>query len=66
MIHSNNYLDEENGNTKTFLEEIINNVNDHKNIENDCVITKINNSNIKNKDKRRHLSFREKKNEKFK
>ena len=53
MIHSNNYLDEENGNTKPFLEEIINNVNHHKDIENDCVLTKINNSNIKNKNKHR-------------
>ena len=48
-MHSNNCLDEENRDTKPFLEEIINDLNEHKNIENDCVLTKINNSNIKNK-----------------
>ena len=35
MMHSNNYLDEENKDTKPFLEEITNDVNDHENIEND-------------------------------
>ena len=47
-MHSNSYLDEENGETKLFLEQITDDVNEHKNIENDCVLTKINNSNIKN------------------
>ena len=42
MMHSNNYLDEENGDAKPSLEEIINDLNEHKNIENDCVLTKIN------------------------
>ena len=49
MMHSNNYLDEENKDTKPFLDETTNDVNEHENIENDCVLTKINNSNIKNK-----------------
>ena len=35
MMHSNNYLDEENEDTKPFLEEIITDVNENKNIEND-------------------------------
>ena len=48
MMHSNSYLDEENGETKLFLEEITDDVNERKNIENDCILTKINNSNIKN------------------
>ena len=48
-MHSNNYLDKENRDTKPFLEEIINDLNEHKNIENDCVPTKINNSNIQSK-----------------
>ena len=52
-MHSNNCLDEENRDTKPFLEEIINDLNEHKNIENGCVLTKINNSNIKNKKKLR-------------
>ena len=49
MVYSNNYLDEENKDTKPFLEEITDDVNEHENIENDCVLTNINNSNIKNK-----------------
>ena len=49
MMHTNNYLDEKNGDAKPFLEEIINDLNEHKNIENDCVPTKINNSNIQSK-----------------
>ena len=52
-MHSNNCLDEENRDTKRFLEETINDLNEHKNIENGCVLTKINNSNIKNKKKLR-------------
>ena len=48
-MHSNNYLDKENRDTKPFLEEIINDLNKHKNIENDRVPTKINNSNIQSK-----------------
>ena len=48
-MHSNNYLNEENKDTKPFLEEITNDVNEQENIENDCVLTKINHSNIKNK-----------------
>ena len=48
MMHSNNYWDKENGDTKPFFEEIINDLNEHQNIENDCFLTKINNSNIKN------------------
>ena len=57
MMHSNNYLDEENKDTKPFLEEITNDVNEHENIENHCVLTKINNSNIKNKKTTRKLKF---------
>ena len=57
MRHSNNYLDEENGDTKPSLEEIINDVNEYKNIENDCVLTKINNSNIKSQKTTRKLKF---------
>ena len=57
MMHSNNYLDEENKDTKPFLEEITNDVNEHENIENNCVLTKINNSNIKNKKTTRKLKF---------
>ena len=57
MMHNNNYLDEEKGDTKPFLEEIVNGVNEHKNIENDCVLTKINNSNIRNKKTTRKLKF---------
>ena len=37
-MHSNNYLDKENRDTKPFLEEIINDFNEHKNIENDSNI----------------------------
>ena len=29
MMHNNNYLDEEKGDTKPFLEEIVNGVNEH-------------------------------------
>ena len=47
MMLSTNYIDEENGDIKPFLDEIINDLNEHKNIENDCVLTKLNNSNIK-------------------
>ena len=65
MMHTNNYLDEENGDAKPFLEEIINDLNEHKNIENDCVLTKINKSNIKNKKTTRNVSFRERKNQTF-
>ena len=61
MMHRNNYLEEENGNRKPFLEEISNDFNEHKNIENDCFQRKINNSNIKNK----KTSFRERKNQTF-
>ena len=57
MMHSNNYLDEENGDTKPFLEEIVNDVNEHKNIENDCILTKINYANIKNKKTTRKPKF---------
>ena len=57
MMHSNNYLDEENKDTKPFIEEIINDVNEHENIENDCVLTKIDNSNIKNKKTTRKRKF---------
>ena len=57
MMHINNYLDEENKNTKPFPEEITNDVNEHENIENECVLTKINNSNIKNKKTTRKLKF---------
>ena len=57
MMHSNNYLDEENGDTKSFLEEIVNDVNEHKNIENDCILTKINYANIKNKKTTRKPKF---------
>ena len=57
MMHSNNYLDEENGDIKPFLEEIINNVNEHKTIENDRVLTKINKSNIKNRKTTQKLKF---------
>ena len=57
MMHSNNYLDEENKDIKPFLEEITDDVNEHENIENDCVLTKINNSNIKNKKTARKLKF---------
>ena len=60
-MHSNNYLEEENGDTKPFPEEIINDLNEHKNIENDYVLTKINNS----KKLRENLSFRERKNQTF-
>ena len=60
-VHSNNYLEEENGDTKPFPEEIINDLNEHKNIENDYVLTKINNS----KKLRENLSFRERKNQTF-
>ena len=56
-MYNNNYLDEEKGDTKPFLEEIVNGVNEHKNIENDCVLTKINNSNIRNKKTTRKLKF---------
>lgn len=49
MMHGNNYLDEENGDIKPFLEETINDLNEYKNIGNDCVETKISNSNIRNK-----------------
>ena len=55
MMHSNDYLDEENEDVKPFLEEIINYVNEHENIENDSVLT--NNSNIKNKKTTRKLKF---------
>ena len=61
IVHSNNYLEEENGDTKPFPEEIINDLNEHKNIENDYVLTKINNS----KKLRENLSFRERKNQTF-
>ena len=37
--------------------EIINDVNEHKNIENDCVLTRINKSNIKNKKTTRKLKY---------
>ena len=57
MRHSNNYLDEEKGDTKPSLEEIINDVNEYKNIENDCVLTKINKSNIKSQKTTRKLKF---------
>ena len=57
MMHSNNYLDEENKDTKPFLEEITNDVNEHEDIENRCVLTKINNSNIKNKKTTRKVKF---------
>ena len=57
MMHSNNYLDEENKDTKPFLEEITDDVNEHENIENDCVLTNINNSNIKNKKNTRKFKF---------
>ena len=57
MVYSNNYLDEENKDTKPFLEEITDDVNEHENIENDCVLTNINNSNIKNKKTTRKLKF---------
>ena len=49
MMHSNNYLDEENGDIKPFLEEIINNVNEHKTTENDRVLTKLINLTLKTK-----------------
>ena len=39
MMHSNNYLEKENRDTKPFLEEIINDLNEYKNIENDCLLT---------------------------
>ena len=55
MMHGNDYLDEENEDVKPFLEEIINYVNEHENIENDSVLT--NNSNIKNKKTTRKLKF---------
>ena len=55
--HNKNYLDEEKGDTKPFLEESVNGVNEHKNIENDCVLTKINNSNIRNKKTKRKPKF---------
>ena len=61
MMHSNNCLEEENGDRKPFLEEISNDFSEHKNIENDCFQRKINNSNIKNK----KTSFRERKNQTF-
>ena len=35
MMHSNNYLDEENEDIKPFVEEIITDVNENKNIDND-------------------------------
>ena len=54
-MHGNDYLDEENEDVKPFLEEIINYVNEHENIENDSVLT--NNSNIKNKKTTRKLKF---------
>ena len=37
--------------------EIINDVNEYKNIENDCVLTRINKSNIKNKKTTRKLKY---------
>ena len=37
--------------------EIINDVNEHKNIENDCVLTRINKFNIKNKKTTRKLKY---------
>ena len=37
--------------------KIINDVNEHKNIENDCVLTRINKSNIKNKKTTRKLKY---------
>ena len=40
-------------------------VNERKNIQNDCVLIKINNSNIKKKKIRGNLRFLEKKNQKF-
>ena len=57
MMFSTNYIDEENGDIKPFLEETINDLNEHKNIENDCVLTKLNNSNIKNKKAKQKLKF---------
>ena len=56
-MHSNNYLNEENKDTKPFLEEITNDANEQENIENDCVLTKINHSNIKNKKNTWKLNF---------
>ena len=67
MVYSNNYLDEENKDTKPFLEEITDDVNEHENIENDCVLTNINNSNIKNKKNMWKFKFlREEKSKHFK
>ena len=37
--------------------KIINDVNEHKNIENDCALTRINKSNIKNKKTTRKLKY---------
>ena len=37
--------------------QIINDLNEHKNIENDCAVTKIDSSNIKNKKTTRKLKF---------
>ena len=42
-MNNKTYSDEENEDAKPFPEGIINDFNGHKNIQNDCVVTMINN-----------------------